>query len=154
MASSTSFCTASNSSFFSFSSLFNKNEVANAPAPNVKNDNLGSPGRNPKTNKTAPVIPIVTGADVNCLPKRLPKFFSLLDFVTSIPADTDINNADIWLTRPSPIVSLIKFCTASPKLIFIITTPIIIPPITFIIVTIIPAIASPFTNLDAPSIAP
>ncbi len=52
------------------------------------------------------------------------------------------------------MVSCVNLAADSPMLISIITAPITIPPKIFIIVIIIPAMASPLTNLDAPSIAP
>ena len=38
--------------------------------------------------------------------------------VTISPAASEIRNAGTWLTRPSPIVSLVKTLTASPRLMW------------------------------------
>ena len=79
---------------------------------------------------------------------------SLEPFVTRIPVDIEIISEGIELTRPSPIVRMeyvfIAVFTSIPCLI----TPIAIPPIRFVAVIIRPAVASPFTYLVAPSIAP
>ncbi len=71
-----------------------------------------------------------------------------------MPEAIEISRAGICETRPSPTVSEEKFETALPKGIPIWTTPMTRPPMRLIRVMSTPAMASPFTNLEAPSIAP
>ena len=63
-------------------------------------------------------------------------------------------SAGIWLTRPSPTVSRVKVCVASAKLMPFWATPMMMPPMTLIAMIRRPAMASPRTNLLAPSMAP
>ena len=71
-----------------------------------------------------------------------------------MPAEVEINSAGIWATSPSPIVNNANNSAASPKSSPCCNTPIRIPPTISIKVIMRPAIASPLTNLLAPSIAP
>ena len=71
-----------------------------------------------------------------------------------IPVAVEISSAGICDTSPSPTVSREYVDIASPALIPFCIIPIAIPPIRLIETMIKPAIASPFTNLEAPSIAP
>ena len=48
--------------------------------------------------------------------------------MTIRPAASEIRNAGTWLTRPSPIVSLVKTSTASPRLMPWLTMPRNSPP--------------------------
>ncbi len=75
-------------------------------------------------------------------------------FVTTIPVAVEMRSAGICVTNPSPTVSKVYVDITSLRSIFIVVNPTIIPPIIFIIVMIIPTMASPFTNLLAPSMAP
>ena len=60
----------------------------------------------------------------------------------------------IWDTRPSPIVRMVYLLIASEKPSPCCVIPMIRPPTMLMIVIIKPAVASPFTYLDAPSMAP
>ena len=71
-----------------------------------------------------------------------------------MPVAVEISSAGIWATRPSPTVSSEKWWTASEKLMPCCSTPTHMPPIRLIITIITAAMASPFTNFEAPSIAP
>jgi hypothetical protein len=70
------------------------------------------------------------------------------------PAAVEMMSAGIWLTRPSPTVSSVKVWVASPKPMPFCATPIMMPPTMLIATMRRPAIASPRTNLEAPSMAP
>ena len=74
--------------------------------------------------------------------------------VTIRPAAIEMTNAANWLTRPSPIVSLVKTSSDSAIVHPFSNTPTAKPPTMLISVMMIPAMASPRTNLAAPSIAP
>ena len=75
--------------------------------------------------------------------------------VTSKPAASEIKNAGTWLTRPSPIVSLREERRPPRRSVMPYSTmPMISPPTMLISVMMMPAMASPRTNLLAPSIAP
>ena len=66
----------------------------------------------------------------------------------------EIMSAGIWLTRPSPIVRMVYVDNASVNVSPLESIPIISPPIIFRTVMIMPIMASLFTYLLAPSIAP
>ena len=74
--------------------------------------------------------------------------------VTRMPVATEISSAGIWAHRPSPIDSSEKCWPASPNDMPIWTTPMMMPPSRLMPVIRMPAIASPLTNFEAPSIAP
>ena len=84
-----------------------------AAADAIKKGVFGIPGTIARNN----IIPLATaettGNAVNCLVNVLPKFSLLPEVVTNIPAAVEINNAGIWLTRPSPTVNLTYVCAAS-----------------------------------------
>jgi len=65
-----------------------------------------------------------------------------------------MRNAGTWVTSPSPMVSLVKIEAASRNGMPNWITPMNSPPRTLISVITMPAIASPRTNLLAPSMAP
>ena len=71
-----------------------------------------------------------------------------------MPVAVEIRSAGIWAARPSPIVSSGKCGAASPKPMPCWSTPTPMPPSRLIATIRMPAIASPFTNFEAPSIAP
>ena len=73
---------------------------------------------------------------------------------TSRPAAVDTISAGICETRPSPTVSTVKAWAASPNGMPCWATPMIRPPMTLMNTIRRPAMASPLTNLEAPSIAP
>ena len=74
--------------------------------------------------------------------------------VTTMPVDTDSSSAGICVTRPSPMVSRLNRCSDSPADMPICIIPMTKPPIRLMTVMMMPAIASPLTNFDPPSIAP
>ncbi len=84
----------------------------------------------------------------------LGRFVDWLLRVTSRPAASEIRNAGTWLTNPSPIVSVVNTSAAVFSDMSASTMPMNSPPTMLISVIIIPAIASPRTNLLAPSKAP
>ena len=71
-----------------------------------------------------------------------------------IPAEIAINSEGTCAARPSPMVNIVYFETASAAGIPFNRTPIIKPPTMFMTVIIIPAMVSPLTNFIAPSIEP
>ena len=71
-----------------------------------------------------------------------------------MPAAVETVRAGSWLTRPSPIVKTVYLLAAAESDMWCCKTPITIPPMIFIAVIRRPAIASPLTNLLAPSMAP
>ncbi len=108
----------------------------------------------PRSNNTPETINIILGWLNICLRTSLPRSESDAALVTTIPVPVDINKAGIWLTNPSPTVNKVYVSRDSAKDIFFINTPIAKPAAIFIMVITIPAMASPLTNLLAPSIAP
>jgi len=74
--------------------------------------------------------------------------------VTRMAAAADSSSAGIWPTRPSPIVSSAYTRNASASGRSCISAPMATPPIRLMIRIRIDAMASPRTNLEAPSIAP
>ncbi len=88
------------------------------------------------------------------LARSWPRFDSPTERVTMMPVAVEISSAGIWLTRPSPTVSSEKCWIASEKPIPCWKTPTARPPSRLIITIRTAAIASPFTNFEAPSIAP
>ena len=82
-----------------------------------------------------------------------PRLWRPFTLVTSTAAAVETNSAGIWLTRPSPMVSLEKRSPASTTLSPP-RVPMATPPIRLRVVMIRPAMASPRTNLEAPSMAP
>ena len=74
--------------------------------------------------------------------------------VTISPVAVEISSAGICDTRPSPTVSSAYVETASPGLSPRCTTPMAIPPTRLMATMMSAAMASPLTNLDAPSMAP
>ena len=83
-----------------------------------------------------------------------PRSFSEDERVTRMPVPTEMSSAGICAHRPSPIVSSEKCWAASPNGMPICMTPITTPPIRLMAVIRMPAMASPLTNFEAPSIAP
>ena len=74
--------------------------------------------------------------------------------VTTRPAEVETTSAGIWLTSPSPTVSSMYTNAASATVIPCCITPITRPPIRLMNMMMMLAMASPRTNLLAPSIAP
>ena len=129
-------------------------KLANAaPNPAIKNKVFGIPGTIPIRIKTPE-----TGSHALerfiCLLMCSPKFCVSDTRVTIIAVAIAKSNEGICATRPSPTERRKYVLAASsiPKPCNHI--PIIRPPKILIIKIKIPAIASPLTNLDAPSIDP
>ena len=116
----------------------------------------GTVGKFVKINiaKNPPVTASACGRENNCRKNSLGKFVSLLERVTSKPAANEIKNAGTWLTSPSPIVSFVKISAAWVNDMPPCAMPITKPPMMLISVIKMAAMASPRTNLLAPSIAP
>ena len=74
--------------------------------------------------------------------------------VVIIPVAVATMSAGICPTSPSPIVRIVKVSALCLTLIPCSNTPIRNPPMILTIVMMIEAIASPLTNLLAPSIVP
>ncbi len=74
--------------------------------------------------------------------------------LTMRPAAVEMSRAGIWLTRPSPMERSVNVCAASPGLIPYCATPMMSPPTMLMAVMTSPAMASPRTNFEAPSMAP
>jgi hypothetical protein len=84
----------------------------------------------------------------------VPRSSSDAERVTRMPVATEISSAGIWAHSPSPTVSSENVCAASLNGMPCWRTPTTMPPMRLMPVMRMPAIASPLTNLDAPSIAP
>ena len=82
---------------------------------------------------------------------RLP---SDTDRVTIMPVAVEIISAGSWETRPSPMVTMEYLEMTSEKVPAFITIPMMVPPMKLIMVMINDMVASPFTILVAPSMAP
>ncbi len=94
------------------------------------------------------------GLRKNSRASSVPTVSSLFDLVTSRPEPMVISSDGIWLTRPSPMVRIEKVVRDWPALMFIIVMPMMKPAAMLMAVMISPAMASPLTNLLAPSMAP
>ena len=66
----------------------------------------------------------------------------------------EMMSAGICETSPSPTESLVNTSAASPRFMPLRVTPMMMPPKMLIAVITMPAIASPRTNFEAPSMAP
>ena len=109
----------------------------------------------PTTNKNPERIYNILGSENISLPiSALSELSCPAALLTIKPVAADIKSAGSWETRPSPTVNLVKVDNASIKSICCCHIPIIKPPTMFITVIIIPAVASPLTNFEAPSMVP
>ena len=79
---------------------------------------------------------------------------SMPPLVTTMPAAVDTSNAGICDTSPSPTVRVVNVSNASATGMPWRKTPMVRPPTMLMTVMIRPAMASPRTNLAAPSMAP
>ena len=95
--------------------------------------------------RSCPKTCLFTAAPISC---------SRVARVTSIATAVEISSAGSCATRPSPIASSEYVRAASPKPIWCCSTPISRPPTRLMARISSPAIASPRTNLLAPSIEP
>ena len=119
-----------------------------------RNGSLGSPG----TSANSPIAAAATSGALRwpriCPAMSEPRSRSEAERVTMMPVATEINSAGICAASPSPTVSSENWWVASLKARWCWATPTTIPPTRLIAVMITAAIASPFTNFEAPSIAP
>ncbi|OPZ63595.1 MAG: hypothetical protein BWY84_00915 [Candidatus Aerophobetes bacterium ADurb.Bin490] len=86
--------------------------------------------------------------------KSCPRLASETALVTMIPVPTDNKSAGIWVTRPSPIVSTVYLIAASPSVMPWNIMPMKKPAMILIRTITMAAMASPLTNLLAPSMDP
>ena len=115
---------------------------------------LGKPGTSTSTQSMMPVIITVRLLLSSWRMKSSPSPFSEPERVTRIPAAAEMSSAGICATRPSPTLRSEKRCTDSWAERPICTMPMTKPPMRLMPVMRMPAMASPRTNLLAPSIAP
>ena len=94
------------------------------------------------------------GREKSCRRNSFGRLLSWLLRVTNMPAASEIRKAGTWVTSPSPMVSVVNSLPASPRLMPAWTMPMNNPPTILIRMMMMPAMASPRTNLLAPSIAP
>ncbi len=122
--------------------------------PMSRNGTIGMPGMNPIAIAATPAIPRAFRDWVNWVVADAPISVSAPERVTIMPVDTAIRSAGICVTSPSPIVRMPYFARASVTESPFCSIPIAMPPTRLMTMMRMPAIASPFTNFDAPSIAP
>ena len=120
----------------------------------MKNGSFGQAGHEAQPMATPPASSSARGWLTSCLVRSWPRFASPTERVTMMPVAIEISRAGIWETRPSPTVSSEKCWMASEKPIPCWKTPTVRPPTRLIIMIRTAAMASPFTNFEAPSIAP
>ena len=106
------------------------------------------------TSITAKIRITPTRKKNSCRPSSLPRSFLADARVTRMPAAVEMISAGTCDTRPSPIDSSVNRWSESLMLMPFCAIPMAKPPSTFTIVISTAAIASPRTNLLAPSIAP
>ena len=82
------------------------------------------------------------------------RFESEAERVTMMPVPTAMTSAGTCVTMPSPMVRSVYVWMASPHGRPRCITPMTRPPTMLMSMMMMPAMASPFTNLLAPSIAP
>ncbi len=118
------------------------------------NGSLGMPGTSASAIAAPPAMSSAVRHWVSCLLAAVPMSASAVARVTIRPVETDISSAGIWVTRPSPMVSRLNRLIASPALMPICSMPTANPPSRLMTVMMMPAIASPLTNFEPPSMAP
>ena len=125
-------------------------------AARPKSCGLGKPGMRPMRTSIAAPSSSALGCAKIWLTMSTPRglAFSEPTRVTMTPDVMEISSAGIWPTRPSPIVRMPKRFTHQPTSCPNISMPMRMPPMMLIDVMMMPAMASPFTNFIAPSIAP
>ncbi len=126
----------------------------NASPPPATNRGIVGSGVKARTPRKAATSSRASGCDASCRGISSPMVCFSPARATIRPAAMAMMKAGICEARPSPMVSLVKTEMVSPKLHPLIAMPIAIPPMMLTSVMISPAIASPRTNLLAPSIAP
>ena len=118
------------------------------------NGSVGSPGINARTPAAPAAIASGFGLPPNWRIMAMSAEPSTLPFVTTMPAAVETSSAGIWLTSPSPTVSVVKVAAASANGMPWRSSPIARPPTMLMTVISSAAMASPRTNFAAPSMAP
>ena len=135
-----------------------ENPAIASPKPNRKNGQNGSPVKvgpvTAKNHKNPEARNRAFGLLTICPVTSVPNELAAEERVINTPAAIDIKSEGTCEAKPSPIVRIVYFETASAIGIWFIRQPIHNPPIMLIKTIIIPAIVSPFTNFIAPSILP
>ncbi len=124
------------------------------PAPTSTNGSFGMPGSRASASAPQPAMSSAVRDWDSCLDAAVPMSPSAVARVTTMPVDTDSSRAGIWVTRPSPMVSRLNRSSDSVTDRPIWTMPMTNPPMRLISVMMMPAIASPLTNFEPPSMAP
>ena len=121
-----------------------------------RNGRRGMPGMSATSVMAAAATPSTRrscSSWVHRSPPRPPPL-SVMARVTMMPEATEIRSAGICETRPSPTESRANWLTDSLSVSPCCSTPTVMPPMRLITTMTTEAIASPFTNFDAPSIEP
>ena len=120
----------------------------------MRNMKIGGSPKKPNSTSSTAAISSARGSCTSWRERSWPNEPSEAARVTMMPVAVEISSAGIWVTMPSPIVSSVKRCSASTIDIPCWTIPMTKPPMMLTKTMMTAAIASPRTNLDAPSIAP
>ena len=131
-----------------------RDEAISINPPATMNGSLGSPGIRQSASAPKPATRSGIWLAIICRMMSEPMSASLTERVTIRPVATERSSAGICDTRPSPIDSRLYVVTASPNGMPSWPTPMANPPMRLTRVMMIAAIASPFTNFEAPSIEP
>ncbi len=137
-----------------FGSLRSVQPTAKNTPPMTRNGIFGSPGTSAKAMITTPATSGALRCSSSWSATSVPRSCSDAERVTRMPVATEISSAGICAQRPSPTVSSEKCAAASPNGMPCCMTPMTMPPTRLMPVIRMPAIASPLTNFEAPSIAP
>ena len=121
----------------------------------TQNGMIGMPGSTPTPNEQNDTTPSAIGYCANCFASALSAAPSMPAFVTSKPAATETTSAGICVTRPSPTERQ-HVRVDQPRSIGMPCDmmPMMMPPTMLMNTIRMPAMASPRTNLLAPSMAP
>ena len=123
--------------------------------PITKSIPVGNPGTKAKKIRPIPTITRALLSFTSCITDWFANLSSsILDRVMIIAVAVESTRAGICATRPSPIVKIVYISPDSAAVKSWEKIPIKSPPIKLTMVIMIPATASPFTNLLDPSIAP
>ncbi len=122
--------------------------------PAGMNTMTGKPGTKPISARIAPITMNRRGCENSCPARSAPRPSSEPPRVTRMPVATEMSSALISLTRPSPTVRTVNVVRARPMSMPLWRTPIVRPPTMLTMMITMAAIASPLTNLLAPSIDP
>jgi len=102
---------------------------------------------------TEPIIS-ARGSTNNCPTTSVPRSISPDTRVTSVPAATEVDREGLWATSASPTESSEYVSAAVPIVMPCFRLPTTMPPIRLTMMTRMLAMASPLTNLSAPSMEP